>query len=159
MVLKLLSQLKLQIPTSLIRESEDPFYTLNYQIAHNEHVWEILAENFHISELVFECSATQLFFVGSVSELLAPSKKSPFRDFEKLMTQRLEECNDQYRRFNTRKNIVFVHANTLLDVIYISGPIENNPCETFGLPYIVIPGVHQKFFVANLKNFIDSVKE
>jgi hypothetical protein len=75
------------------------------------------------------------------------------------MSQRLEECNDQYRRFNTKKNIVFVHTNPLLNVIYISGPVENNPCETFGLPYIVIPGLHQKFFVANLKNFIDSVKE
>jgi hypothetical protein len=151
--------LKLQIPTKLIRESSDPFYDLNYQIAHNEYVWEILSENFHISELIFECSAPQLFFVESVSEFLAPSKKSPLKDFEALTNQRFEECNDQYRRFNTKRNILLVHTNTSLSVVYISGLAENNPCETFGLPYIVIPGVHQKFFVANLKNFVDSIKE
>ena len=157
--MKILSQLRLQIPTKLIRESNDPFYDLNYQIANNEQVWEVLAENFHISELIFECSATQLFFVDSISDFLCPSKKSPIKDFERLTNQRFEECNDQYRRFNTRKNIVLVHTNTSLSVVYVSGLLENNPCEIFGVPYIVIPGIHEKFFVTNLKNFVESIKE
>ncbi len=154
-----MSQLKLRIPTKLIRESENPFYALNEQIANNEQVWEILAENFHISELVFECSAIPLFIVGSVSEFLAPPKKSPFREFEKLSIERFEECQDIYRRFNTKQNIILVHTNPALNVIYVSGLAENNPCEVFNIPYIVIPGVHQSFFVANLKNFLDSIKE
>lgn len=156
--LMLSSQLKTGIPTVLIRDSEDPFKSLTTLIQTNDAVNEFLSERYETVDVIFCEAPDDVFVVRSISEVISPTKTSPFASLGHHISDGLLLAEQKNPSCSCRYSPILVHTTPNFNGLFVSGQIDGLPFERFTVPYIHVPGKYNDYFFANVRNFLKSLE-
>jgi hypothetical protein len=153
--LNLSSTLKTGIPTKLIRESTDPFKTLNDIIFSSDDVVENIRKNSNIPKCIFDISHLDFFVIKKISDFLFTKKPDYFNDFINKCSERLDELLNKYSRYiSSYEDIILVHTCSTGDSLYVSGLKKN-----LKYPFISLSNENNEFFIATARNYLYSYSQ
>jgi len=153
--LALSTQLKTKIPQAAIRSAEDPFLEFNIQTKEVRHLNRVEAFG---GDLVIDTAPTELFFVEGVSDIMRPSKKSQFNNFEKLVTNRICEVSCKYEGIRgANAPTLLLATNASATVLWVFGSNDQNEMDELGARYIAIPGEESNFFACPVSILADKL--